>query len=283
MFIRQLFKDYSQRLQVLYPPQEAESLSFWLFEHFMGLKRMDILQDKQVTADPAMEEAMTRLEQGMPMQYVTGSAPFYGRDFDVTSAVLIPRNETEELVHLIIAENPEQDLRILDIGTGSGCIPITLALEMNRPVLTALDISETALDVARRNADKYGVAIDFLQSDVLRDELPVYDLDLLISNPPYVRESEKKDMHINVLDHEPHLALFVPEEDPLIFYRIIAHKGLAALKPGGRLYFEINEALGAALLDMLSQMGYQHSMIRKDLNGRDRMVTATRSKEEKLI
>lgn len=283
MFIRQLFKDYSQRLQVLYPPQEAESLSFWLFEHFMGLKRMDILQDKQVTADPAMEEAMTRLEQGMPIQYVTGSAPFYGRDFDVTSAVLIPRNETEELVHLIIAENPEQDLRILDIGTGSGCIPITLALEMNRPVLTALDISETALDVARRNADKYGVAIDFLQSDVLRDELPVYDLDLLISNPPYVRESEKKDMHINVLDHEPHLALFVPEEDPLIFYRIIAHKGLAALKPGGRLYFEINEALGAALLDMLSQMGYQHSMIRKDLNGRDRMVTATRSKEEKLI
>lgn len=283
MFIRQLFKDYSQRLQVLYPPQEAESLSFWLFEHFMGLKRMDILQDKQVTADPAMEEAMTRLEQGMPIQYVTGSAPFYGRDFDVTSAVLIPRNETEELVHLIIAENPEQDLRILDIGTGSGCIPITLALEMNRPVLTALDISETALDVARRNADKYGVAIDFLQSDVLRDELPVYDLDLLISNPPYVRESEKKDMHINVLDHESHLALFVPEEDPLIFYRIIAHKGLAALKPGGRLYFEINEALGAALLDMLSQMGYQHLMIRKDLNGRDRMVTATRSKEEKLI
>lgn len=283
MFIRQLFKDYSQRLQVLYPPQEAESLSFWLFEHFMDLKRMDILQDKQVTADPAMEEAMTRLEQGMPMQYVTGSAPFYGRDFDVTSAVLIPRNETEELVHLIIAENPEQDLRILDIGTGSGCIPITLALEMDRPVLSALDISETALDVARRNADKYGVAIDFLQSDVLRDELPVYDLDLLISNPPYVRESEKKDMHINVLDHEPHLALFVPEEDPLIFYRIIAHKGLAALKPGGRLYFEINEALGAALLDMLSQMGYQHSMIRKDLNGRDRMVTATRSKEEKLI
>jgi len=283
MFIRQLFKDYSQRLQVLYPPQEAESLSFWLFEHFMGLKRMDILQDKQVTADPAMEEAMTRLEQGMPIQYVTGSAPFYGRDFDVTSAVLIPRNETEELVHLIIAENPEQDLRILDIGTGSGCIPITLALEMDRPVLSALDISETALDVARRNADKYGVAIDFLQSDVLRDELPVYDLDLLISNPPYVRESEKKDMHINVLDHEPHLALFVPEEDPLIFYRIIAHKGLAALKPGGRLYFEINEALGAALLDMLSQMGYQHSMIRKDLNGRDRMVTATRSKEEKLI
>src|SRR5690606_2399109 len=283
MFIRQLFKDYSQRLQVLYPPQEAESLSFWLFEHFMGLKRMDILQDKQVTADPAMEEAMTRLEQGMPIQYVTGSAPFYGRDFDVTSAVLIPRNETEELVHLIIAENPEQDLRILDIGTGSGCIPITLALEMDRPVLSALDISETALDVARRNADKYGVAIDFLQSDVLRDELPVYDLDLLISNPPYVRESEKKDMHINVLDHEPHLALFVPEEDPLIFYRIIAHKGLAALKPGGRLYFEINEALGAALLGMLSQMGYQQSMIRKDLNGRDRMVTATRSKEEKLI
>ncbi len=283
MFISQLFKDYSQRLQVLYPPQEAESLSFWLFEHFMGLKRMDILQDKQVTADPAMEEAMTRLEQGMPIQYVTGSAPFYVRDFDVTSAVLIPRNETEELVHLIIAENPEQDLRILDIGTGSGCIPITLALEMNRPVLTALDISEPALDVASRNADKYGVEIDFLQSDVLRDELPVYDLDLLISNPPYVRESEKKDMHINVLDHEPHLALFVPEEDPLIFYRIIAHKGLAALKPGGRLYFEITEALGAALLDMLSQMGYQHSMIRKDLNGRDRMVTATRSKEEKLI
>src|SRR5690606_41957840 len=113
MFIRQLFKDYSQRLQVLYPPQEAESLSFWLFEHFMGLKRMDILQDKQVTADAAMEEAMTRLEQGMPIQYVTGSAPLYGRDFDVTSAVLFPSNEAEELVRLILAANPAQDLRIL--------------------------------------------------------------------------------------------------------------------------------------------------------------------------
>lgn len=277
MFIRQLFKDYSERLQALYAPQEAESLSLWLLEHFMGLRRMDILQDKQVEVNPAMDEAMIKLEKGVPIQYITGSAPFYGRDFYVTPAVLIPRNETEELVHLILAENQGKSLRIMDVGTGSGCIPITLALEMDGPVVTALDVSGTALDVAAHNAAQHGATVNFIQCDVLREELPVNDLDVLVSNPPYVRESEKTSMHVNVLDHEPHLALFVPEEDPLIFYKAIASKGLTALKPSGRLYFEINEALGAEVVALLTRLGYQDIVLRKDLNDRDRMVRAIRS------
>ena len=277
MFIRQLFKDYSERLQALYAPQEAESLSLWLLEHFMGLRRMDILQDKQVEVNPAMNEAMIKLEKGVPIQYVTGSAPFYGRDFYVTPAVLIPRNETEELVHLILAENQGKSLRIMDVGTGSGCIPITLALEMDGAVVTALDVSGTALDVAAHNAAQHGVTVNFIQSDVLREELPVNDLDVIVSNPPYVRESEKTSMHVNVLNHEPHLALFVPEEDPLIFYKAIASKGITALKPSGRLYFEINEALGAEVVALLTRLGYQDIVLRKDLNDRDRMVRAIRS------
>lgn len=278
MLVRELFKNYSRRLQSLYAPQEAESLSFWLLEHFVGVKRMDIPQDKQVEQTPAMEEAVIRLERGYPIQYVTGYAPFYGREFEVNPSVLIPRSETEELVHLILAENREKGLHILDVGTGSGCIPITLALEMDDPVITTVDVSEAALDVAIRNGEQHEAgAVDFIQCDVLQEELPVRDLDILVSNPPYVRESEKSGMHVNVLDHEPHLALFVPEEDPLIFYRIIASKSLSALKLGGKLYFEINEALGAEVISLLNHLGYKDIMLRKDLNDRDRMIRAIRA------
>ena len=280
MLIRQLFKDYKLKLQSLYSPQEAESLSMWLLDHFLGIQRMDILQDKQVEVSPALEEAVIKLEKGFPIQYITGSAPFYGRDFYVNPAVLIPRNETEELVHLIVRDNKNKALHILDVGTGSGCIPITLALEMDQPVLTAVDVSEAALTVARNNAERYDKAstINFVRCDVLREELPVRDLDIIVSNPPYVRESEKANMHINVLDHEPHMALFVPEDDPLVFYRIIADKGISALNPGGKLYFEINEALGRDLTELLSALGYQEINLMRDLNDKDRIVTAVKAR-----
>src|SRR5690554_6237778 len=278
MQIRQLFKEYSGQLQGLYSLQESESLVLWLFEHFLGLKRMDILKGEAVEIPASLEDAMAALKNGMPIQYITQSAPFYGRNFKVDPSVLIPRNETEELVHRIIKENPGTGLKILDVGTGSGCIPITLALEMDVPEITAVDVSEAALVVARENSKRLEAnkSVSFKQMDVLQKEFPVRDLDILVSNPPYVKESEKLVMHVNVLGHEPHLALFVPDEDPLIFYWKIAEKGLAALKPGGKIYFEINEALGKPVIELLSQMGYEQINLYKDLNDKDRMVSAVR-------
>lgn len=278
MQIKKLFKEYSLRLQSLYSPQEAESLVLWLLDHYLGVKRLDILQEKEVNIPSELEEAIMELLKGKPIQYILQAAPFYGRTFKVNPSVLIPRNETEELVHLIIQENKATGLKILDVGTGSGCIPITLALEMGRPEITAVDISEAALVLANANAEALGAdsSISFIVGDVLRDAFPIRDLDIIVSNPPYVRESEKALMHPNVLNYEPHLALFVPEEDALIFYRRIAEEGVSALKQGGRLYFEINEAFGHQVVDMLSALGYKEVSLYKDLNDKDRIVSARR-------
>lgn len=278
MEIRKLFKDYSIQLQPIYSNHEAESLVWWLFDHFLGITRMDILQERQVEVPPALEQAMGKLLEGMPVQHITGSAPFYGRDFQVSPSVLIPRNETEELVHLIIKENKSPDLRILDVGTGSGCIPITLALEMDESKITAVDVSDSALALAKFNSEVHGAAssINLILSNVLQEELPVADLDILVSNPPYIRESEKSLMHRNVLEHEPHVALFVPDSDPLVFYRAISKKAKEALKPRGKLYFEINEALGKQVVDLLAALDYTKIRLIKDLNGKDRIVAAVK-------
>jgi len=274
MTLRKLFEEYNEGLQKLYPKNEAESLTIWLFEEFLGKKRRDLIQDDGEVAIPKqLTTAFQELLQGKPIQYIIGKAPFYGREFFVSPAVLIPRNETEELVHLIMKENPEKGLRILDIGTGSGCIPITLALEMNDPEVFALDISEEALKVAEQNAKSLGVSLEFLKLDILKEEIPEGNLDIVVSNPPYVRYAEKTMMHQNVLDHEPHLALFVFDEDPLLFYREIARKALKALKPEGKLYFEINEAFGTDIRKLLKSLGYSQIRILKDLNGKERMAT----------
>ncbi len=275
--IKKLFNDYVQRLLIRYPKQEAESLILWLFEHYLGLNRMDIHQGKDIPNIPnSLETAFLKLLKGVPIQYITQLAPFYGRDFIVSPSVLIPRNETEELVHMIIQENKQHGLRIMDVGTGSGCIAVTLALDMDRPKVFALDVSASALEVAKRNLARFAADVDLLQVDILKEDLPINSLDILVSNPPYVRASEKTGMHTNVLDHEPHLALFVPDKDPLIFYREIAKKGRKALNPGGKLYFEINQALGDQMVDLLSEMGYQAIRLHEDLNGRSRMVSAVK-------
>lgn len=271
--IRELFKHYVDKLSALYPLEEAESLVIWLFEEFLGKKRMDIIRDEQVEKLPeALQAALEQLLKGKPIQYILGSAPFYGREFEVSPAVLIPRNETEELVHLIIKENTQEGLRILDIGTGSGCIPITLSLEMVRPQVFAVDISPEALEMAKRNAFIHHAAVGFHLLDILKQDIPFDNLDILVSNPPYVRYSEKEKMHQNVLDYEPHLALFVFDEDPLLFYREIAKKAKKVLKPGGKLYFEINEALGADTQKLMEDLGYSKVKVLKDLNDRERMV-----------
>jgi release factor glutamine methyltransferase len=277
MQLKNLFVSYRDQLLLIYPKQEAESLVFWLFESFLNRKRMDILNDVPIEAVPAeMEIALEKLLRGMPIQYILGKAPFYGREFKVGPKVLIPRNETEELVHLIIKENPTPGLKILDVGTGSGCIPITLALEMKDAEVFGLDISEIALEMAKENAKSLSADVGFFLCNILEEEIPIENLDILVSNPPYVRNSEQEHMHQNVLQYEPHLALFVADDNPLIFYRSIAEKGRIALKPGGKLYFEINEAFGPETKKLLEDLGYSEIHILEDLNGRERMVTGIR-------
>lgn len=275
MSLRTLFTTYSEKLQPIYGKQEAESLILWLFESFLNKGKMEILKDENLSEIPEdLESAFSQLLEKKPIQYILGKAPFYGREFKVNSSVLIPRNETEELVHLIIKENKKLNLRILDIGTGSGCIPISLALEIPSSKIFALDISEEALNVAKENAEMLEAGVEFLQIDILNDEIPVKDLDIIVSNPPYVCESEKSLMHENVLNFEPHLALFVTDNDPLIFYKIIAQKAKSILILGGKLYFEINEALGQKVYELLEELGYKEIVILKDLNDKDRIVKA---------
>lgn len=257
----------------LYEKQEAESLVSWLFEHHLGLNKGGLLDNVEEHSFPVrLYEDFERLKDGEPLQYILGKGPFYGRDFLVSPATLIPRNETEELVHLIIKENQQPGLKLLDIGTGTGCIPISLGLEMKNPEVFAVDISEEALKIAQQNASELDARVIFMKCDILSETPSVSQMDILVSNPPYIPELQKQEMHRNVLEFEPELALFVPDDDPLLFYRAIAKKGKQLLKPDGKLYFEINEEFGEEVASLLSQLGYFQVQIIKDLNGRNRIV-----------
>lgn len=275
MTIRDLYKSYKIQLSSIYSIEESGELGYWLLEHYLNIGRGDLLEHKEIAQVPlALEQALHELLKQKPIQYILGKAPFYGREFKVNPAVLIPRNETEELVHLIIKENTIPNPAILDIGTGSGCIPITLDLEIPGARVAALDISIEALEIAKANATLLASTVEFYKIDILTQPIPVDNLDIIVSNPPYVKHSEKNLMHSNVLDHEPHLALFVFDDDPLLFYREIAIKAKKSLKCGGKLYFEINEALGEETKNLLLAQGYQQLRIHQDLNGKDRMVSA---------
>jgi release factor glutamine methyltransferase len=272
---QELSRKMTQELMPLYPNAEAGSLVEWLLEHHLGLRRVDMmhfLEEKDLPG--SLKADFERLKTGEPIQYILGHGPFYGREFEVTPDTLIPRNETEELVHLIIKENPKAGMKILDIGTGSGCIPITLALEMKEAEVYGLDISEDALKVAKENAEKLHAQVNFLHCDILTQVPPVSDIDILVSNPPYVPQKDLQEMHRNVVDFEPHLALFVPDEDSLLFYRVIGEKGKSLLKKGGRLYVEIYEKSAAAIQDHLEKQGYDRVTIHLDLNGKERIISA---------
>ena len=257
-----------------YSQVEAENLVFWLFEKHLGLRRADL---PQTIPSEAVNEYLIadfeRLLTGEPIQYILGEAPFYGRNFLVTRDTLIPRNETEELVHRILKENPKPRLRVLDLGTGTGCIPITLALELKDPEMYALDVSVEALEVARQNALNLGANVQFMEGDLL-GAIPNLDLfNVLVSNPPYVPLRDQEEMHANVLNFEPHLALFVPDEDPLLFYRAIGSWGQQLLKKGGKLYLEIYENLADELVQLLLSLGYSQVQVHQDLNGKNRMIS----------
>lgn len=258
-------------------PEEAEPLAFQIVEYLSGLERTDIVVDKTFTTGPQFEHQLTtildRILTHEPVQYVLGNASFYGRNFKVNPSTLIPRQETEELVHLILNDiKGKEELMILDVGTGSGCIPITLALENNKHTIEALDISKEALETAKENAQNLGATVFFFHMDILSANLPK-TYDVIISNPPYVLESEKQFMAPNVLDHEPETALFVPDKLPLLFYERITELAINHLNPNGKIYFEINEQFGDEVVELLTKNVFKQVTLHKDLNGKPRFVS----------
>lgn len=261
-----------------YGRREAQAMTELIFEDLKGWRPVDLVLNSEWMLSDYMIEKLesysTRILNGEPVQYVTGKARFHGFELDVTPDVLIPRPETDELVDLIISENQESDLRVLDVGTGSGAIAIALARNLKFPEVTALDVSPAALEVARKNGRDKHAAINFICADIFKWTPPGDSFDIIVSNPPYIAESEKKDMERNVLEYEPDIALFVPDSDPLLFYRRIAGMGAEALAPGGRLYFEINPLFVSGLTDLLKELKYTDIRIVKDISGRDRFAVA---------
>lgn len=266
------------RLQPYYTAEEVSALSRIVCCDLLGQAPTDYYLGKDIALSPKkeqeLEDILQRLSRFEPLQYIEGRTLFLGRELLVAPCVLIPRPETEELVELMLKEIPA-DARILDVGTGSGCIAISLAKELPDALVTAWDVSPEALSVARANARKLQSNVRFVECDVLAcqvDEVGLYDV--IVSNPPYVTEAEKADMEPNVLQWEPSLALFVPDDDPLRFYRRIAVLGRDMLADGGRLYFEINRAYGREMVEMLRAMGYVGARVEKDLSQNDRFVIA---------
>ncbi|UOR04759.1 peptide chain release factor N(5)-glutamine methyltransferase [Hymenobacter aerilatus] len=279
--LRQLTLDLAAQLSVLYPAPEAEAIAALVIESLLGLsplqRRMQAAAEVPAAVAEQVPTLLARLLRHEPVQYVLGQAHFYDLTLAVTPATLIPRPETEELVQLIIrAHHGQPGLRILDVGTGSGCIPIALSQHLSGAQFTAVDISAEALAVAHRNAGAYGAAIDFQQVDILCElpQMEPHSLHVLVSNPPYVLEKEKALMRLNVLAHEPATALFVPDHDPLLFYHRLAEVGRQFLLPGGTLYLEGNEQYMHAVAAALAAAGYQQACVHPDLFGKDRFVSA---------
>lgn len=268
-------------LKEIYSEEEIRSLARTLIQNCCGVSHPGLFFDKDIqisdTQKHQIEVILTRLKQNEPIQYVLGTAYFYDLIFKVNPSVLIPRPETEELVDRIISRHRSQVSRILDIGTGSGCIAITLSSHLPEAVVFAADISMDAIDTARQNAEDNKAPVTFIQTNILSrqafDDIPGI-FDVIVSNPPYVKQSEKENMEANVLNYEPHLALFVNDDDPLLFYRAIALFGKQKLRKGGTLYFEINAQYGKEVANLLKETGYWSVEIIKDIPGKDRIIQA---------
>ena len=292
-----------RRLTGIYDTDEAKAIVRWMLDIRFGLSLTDIvcgkIDEMSETEQSELEAMMCRLEQGEPVQYVVGIAEFCGRRFHVAPGVLIPRPETGELCRMISQgdgsfvispmsqKNRPPVISVLDVGTGSGCIAITLALEMPEAKVTAWDVSEKALHIAQENAKMLGADVTFEKQDILKLYLETQNIsltshlspltskyDLIVSNPPYVCEKEAAEMEKHVLEHEPHLALFVPDDDPLRFYRAIAEYGVTALKPNGLLYFELNPLYAHETEAMLKKLGYVETEIKQDQFGKQRFLKA---------
>ena len=264
-----------QSLLSAYPPQEARALYMMVMEVAFGLTPTQVLlgKDKELSADKQaqLQNIIGRLLRKEPVQYILGQAEFCGHTFHVAPGVLIPRPETQDLVHLINRLHPTPS-SVLDIGTGSGCIAVSLALAGHQ--VTAFDISEDALRIASGNAQRLSATVDFRQEDILHPISTQQQWDIIVSNPPYICQKEAAQMDRNVLDYEPHLALFVPDTDPLLFYRAIALYALKHLKPKGRLYFEINQGYPNETAHLLTQMGFCQVEVHSDCFEKSRIISA---------
>jgi release factor glutamine methyltransferase len=287
---------FTDTLQEIYLKTEIDTFFFLLIEEKLNLQRVDtVMQPDFLIADANLSELkiiLKRLQKEEPIQYILGNTEFYGLPFKVNKNTLIPRPETEELVEWIIREvtelqsnkvaklgmdatstmNEEKSISIIDIGTGTGCIPISLAKNLNNVKISAIDVSSEALIVAQQNATLNNVDISFLEMDILETKELPQKYNLIVSNPPYVRKLEKVEISNNVLENEPHLALFVEDDNPLIFYSKIADLAKIHLKKEGLLFFEINQYLGKETVAMLKHKGFNSIKLKKDLFGNDRMV-----------
>lgn len=290
--ILQEFKQYfKSELKGIYDDSELDAFLYRLIDFKLGLSIVDIIMQPEVLLTKAHQaffnRAITDLKQEKPIQYILGETDFYGFTFNVTPATLIPRPETEELVSWILSDvgqyegEHRNNLSILDIGTGTGCIPISLAKNLPEATIYAVDISKEALAVAKENTVNNEVQVTFIEQNILTHDLIGENhalnqqFDVIVSNPPYVRELEKDEIKKNVLDNEPHLALFVEDTDALLFYREISKYALNHLKEGGTLYFEINQYLGKETLALIKELSFTQVELRKDLLGNDRMIKAT--------
>ena len=284
MKIKEYKINFINSLLPFYDEMEAESFFYLILENRYQLRRIDLALDAEKEFSNAeisnCNFILEKLKSQIPIQYILGTTHFYGSEFIVDENVLIPRPETEELVDWIVKLNTKlskkKDLKILDIGTGSGCIAISLAKNILNSAVFAVDVSEKALAVAEKNATLNKVTVTFLHKNILETNHLDQKFDIIVSNPPYVRNLEKDEIKPNVLDNEPHLALFVPDNDPLIFYKKIAELAAANLNTNGQLFFEINQYLGKETQYLLESLGLKNIELRKDIYGNDRMIACNR-------
>lgn len=277
MILKEFQSYFTQELSTNYPQTEIDTFFFYLMEEYLNFQRIDLVlkPDFEIPSKmlPLLENALEGLKKEIPIQYILGKTEFYGLPFRVTSDTLIPRPETEELVEWILNEvAPTKKTQIIDIGTGSGCIPISLAKHLPNATIFALDISKEALTVAKQNATLNEVAIQFIEKNILQTTHLPQRFDVIVSNPPYVRDLEKIEIKKNVIENEPHLALFVTDDAPLLFYEKIADLAAKYLTKNGLLFFEINQYLGKETVKMLKSKGFSSIELKKDHFGNDRMI-----------
>ncbi|WP_366184590.1 peptide chain release factor N(5)-glutamine methyltransferase [Flavobacterium ovatum] len=289
MNIRQYRDQFIQKLSPLYGEDEAESFFYLILENKRQLKRVDLALNPDLVFSEneivIWDELSKQLELEIPVQYLLGSTSFFGLEFLVNENVLIPRPETEELVEWIvqsqeskikgqeiIIKSQTSRIKILDIGTGSGCIAISLANNIPNAAVFAIDVSPEALETAKKNAENNQVSVTFLEKNILETFDLEQEFDIIVSNPPYVRNLEKEEIKKNVLEYEPHLALFVADDNALVFYRKIAELAKKNLAPNGQLFFEINQYLGPEMIELLKELDFKNIELKKDIYGNDRMI-----------
>jgi len=276
--VKDVVRFFKEQLKSIYEPSEISILIAWCFEKFTHIKRAEIvLKENETISESELLKfhfAIKDLKKHVPIQYILGETPFFNLPFIVTPDVLIPRPETEELVNLIIAENTLASPALIDIGTGSGCIAVSIKKNIPDAKVTAIDISEKALEVAKKNAALNQVQLKFIVDDILNPKSDIINqkYDIVVSNPPYISSDEKTAMQKNVLDYEPHLALFVNDSNPLLFYEAIAEWALKTLNPQGRIYFELNEKYGEKCAAVLKQKGFKNLILHKDLSNKNRIL-----------